>query len=294
VIQTKGLHKSYGKLAVLRGVDLEVHPGEVFGFVGPNGAGKTTFLKILLGIASADTGSVTVAGIDSRLNPLKVRQQSAYAPGETSLYESQTGVEFLKFALAFHASADLNRGLELMAQFNLPPKQKVREYSHGMRRKLLLSQALACNTPVILLDEPMEGLDPEARRVTSQLLKAEAKSGTTVFYSSHDLAGVERDCDRVAFLRDGQLLECASVVEILERAGRALRLVLRTDLTADDLPDHPGFRWEGAGKHWTLHFEGRLEDALPQLSSLPLLGLRDASAGLDDVFEALYKEEASC
>ena len=294
MIQTKGLHKSYGKLAVLRGVDLEVRPGEVFGFVGPNGAGKTTFLKILLGIASADTGSVSVAGIDSRLNPLQARQNCAYAPGETALYESQTGEAFLKFALAFHPSADLGRGQQLMDQFNLPAKQKVREYSHGMRRKLLLSQALACKTQLILLDEPMEGLDPEARRLTSRLLKEEAATGTTVFYSSHDLAGVERDCDRVAFLRDGQLLECASVVQILERAGRALRLVFRTYLSADDLPVHSGFRWEGDGKHWTLHFEGRLEDALPQLSSLPLLGLRDASAGLDDVFEALYKEVTPC
>lgn len=280
---------------MLHGVSLEVAAGEVFGFVGPNGAGKTTFLKSLLGIVRPDAGSITIADIDARRRPLRARRNVGYAPGETAMYDSFRVLTMLEFALAFHESASLERGRALLSRFGLPEKRRVRQLSHGMKRKLLLAQAIASGAPVLMLDEPMEGLDPEARRDVEVLLAQEAAAGRTVFFSSHDLPSVERVCRRVAFLRGGRLLECGPVEEILSRASHTLLVQLREPREPDALPSGPGLEWTGEGKRWRLAYRGNAEDALAQLTALPIASLRDASGGLEEVFEALYgaEEDAS-
>lgn len=288
MIRTVDIRKSYAAREILRGVSLEVQPGEIFGFVGPNGAGKTTFLKCLLGIAHAQSGEILLGKVDARRDPLAARRLCGYAPSETAMYDSLTVWGMIKFALAFHDGADLDRARQLLDLYQLPHRRRVRALSHGMKRKLLLTQALASGAPILLLDEPMEGLDPEARRLLERQLQNEAADGRTVFFSSHDLASVERVCQRVAFLRDGKLLACDRVETILEQAGRVLQLHLREPYAEDRLPQAPGFRWKGADTHWRLQFEGTVEDVLPRLATLPIAGLRDASGGLEEVFEALY------
>ncbi|MGB0953988.1 MAG: ABC transporter ATP-binding protein [Planctomycetota bacterium] len=288
MIRTVDIRKSYAAREILRGVSLHVEQGEIFGFVGPNGAGKTTFLKCLLGIAHAQSGTIQLGDVDARKAPLAARRLCGYAPSETAMYDSLTVWGMIKFALAFHADADLDRARQLLDLYQLPHKRRVRALSHGMKRKLLLTQALASGAPILLLDEPMEGLDPEARRLLERQLQAEAAAGRTVFFSSHDLASVERVCQRVAFLRDGKLLACDRVEVILEQAGRVLQLHLREAYTEAQLPQGPGLVWKGSGKHWRVQFSGSVEEVLPQLATLPIAGLRDASGGLEEVFEALY------
>ena len=291
MIRVTGLRKVYAGKPVLHGVDLDVHAGEVFGFVGPNGAGKTTLLKCVTGIAHGDAHEIEIAGVDALRRPLEARRKLAYAPSETGMYDSLRVRDMLSFALAFHPRADPERGRALLERFQLPPRRKVRALSHGMKRKLLLAQALACGAEVLLLDEPMEGLDPEARRDVEHLLAAEAAAGNTVFFSSHDLASVERVCDRVAFLRSGQVLECAPVDEVLARAGRFLHLVLREPRTVAELPSADGWEWSGADTRWRLAFPGAVEEVLPRLGELPLTSVRNASGGLEEVFENLYGPE---
>lgn len=300
MLQSEGVVKRYGAREVLRGVSLEAKPGEIFGFVGPNGSGKTTFLKCVAGVVRPEAGAIQVGAADAVRDPLAARRQLAYAPSDTAMYDGLSVDAMLRFQIAFHSAADLARGRELLARFELPPRAKVRALSHGMKRKLLLAGALACNAPLILLDEPMEGLDPEARRMVETLLLQEAAHGRTVFFSSHDLASVERVCARVAFLREGALMECAPVAEVLERAGRVLWLRLRRPVAAAALPRSPGFRWSpvqadaaGSSDRWHLAFEGELAAVLPQLARLELTGLRDASGGLEEVFAALYGPAAA-
>lgn len=288
MIRTVDIRKSYAAREILRGVSLHVEQGEIFGFVGPNGAGKTTFLKCLLGIAHAQSGEIHIGNLDARKEPLAARKLCGYAPSETAMYDSLTVWNMVKFALAFHEHADLDRARQLLDLYQLPHKRRVRALSHGMKRKLLLTQALASGAPILLLDEPMEGLDPEARRLLENQLQAEAAEGRTVFFSSHDLASVERVCQRVAFLRDGKLLACDKVETILEQAGRVLQLHLREPYTEAQLPQAQGLVWKGADKHWRVQFSGSVEEVLPLLATLPIAGLRDASGGLEEVFEALY------
>ena len=291
MIRVEGLRKSYRGTPVLHGVSLEVASGEVFGFVGPNGAGKTTFLKCLLGVVLPDAGQVTIAGVDARRHALRARRNVGYAPGETAMYDSFRVRAMLEFALAFHEDASFERGRALLARFGLPEDRKVRQLSHGMKRKLLLAQAIASGAQVLMLDEPMEGLDPEARRDVESLLAQEAAAGRTVFFSSHDLPSVERVCQRVAFLRGGRLLECGPVDEILARASHTLLVRLREPRELAAMPSGEGMQWSGEGRRWRLAFEGHAEAALARLGELPIATLRDASGGLEEVFEALYGAE---
>lgn len=291
MIRTQDLFKSYAAQKVLRGVSLQVEKGEIFGFVGPNGAGKTTFLKCLLGISQPLSGSMHIGGIDVRKQPLAARKLCGYAPSETAMYDSLTVWAMVRFSLAAYGQADHARAKQLLDLYQLPHKARVRSLSHGMKRKLLLTQAIASGAPVLLLDEPMEGLDPEARRLLERQLQEEAATGRTVFFSSHDLASVERVCERVAFLRSGKLLACDRVETILEQAGHTLRVHLREPTTLHDLPQAPGITWSGKDLHWKMHFEGPMENAMTFLQALPIAGLRDASGGLEEVFEALYGPE---
>jgi len=295
VLRAEGVVKRYGAREILRGVSLDAAPGEILGFVGPNGAGKTTFLKCVAGVARPDAGAIRVGQADAVRDPLSARRQLAYAPSDTSMYDGLAVDAMLRFQIAFHPAADLARGRELLARFELPPRAKVRALSHGMKRKLLLAGALACNAPLLLLDEPMEGLDPEARRMVEGLLLEQAAQGRTIFFSSHDLGSVERICARVAFLRAGTLMEIAPINMVLERAGRILLLRLRQPLAVSALPAAAGLRWsavqpeaDGRSDRWHLAFEGELAAVLPQLAGLPLAGLRDASGGLEEVFAVLY------
>ncbi len=297
MLVARNVHKRYAAREVLRGVSLSVAAGEVFGFVGPNGAGKTTFLKALVGVVRPDAGDVRIQEVDALRDPLAARRLVGYAPGDAALYDGLRVGELLRFAVGFHPDADLALGEELLERFALPPRMKVRHLSHGMRRKLLVAQALASGAPLLVLDEPMEGLDPEARHRVEEMLREAAGRGRAVLFSSHDLVSVERVADRVAFLRDGAVVAEGAVGDVLAEVSRVLWLRLRVPLGADDLPRAEGLDWEpaeplveGKARRWRLLFRGELEDVLPTLASLPLLGIRDASGGLDEAFSILYRE----
>lgn len=295
VLRAEAVTKRYGAQEVLRGVTLAVEPGEIFGFVGPNGAGKSTFLKCALGVVHADAGEITACGVDARRDPLAARRAIAYAPSDVALYDGMRVAATLRFLCGFHAGADLVRGAALLERFRLPPRARVRALSHGMKRKLLLAGALACGAPLLLLDEPMEGLDPEARRDVETLLREEAARGRTVFLSSHDLASVERTCGRVAFLRAGRVVECGPIADVLARLSHVLWLRLPTAATRAALPHEPGWEWtaeepdaEGRSARWRLRFPGALGPTLQRVATLQPLTLRDASGGLEEAFAALY------
>ena len=296
MIEVHGVQKAFGDQPVLKGIELQVADGEVFGFVGPNGAGKSTFLKCALGIVRADAGSIRLGQgtdiVDALRDPLGARRRIGYSPGETSLYQSLKAIDFLRFALAHYPNADLERASALLETFGLPANKRIKGFSHGMKRKTLLAQALASGAPVLMLDEPMEGLDPDARRTVEHLLSAEAEAGRTVFFSSHDLASVERICDRVAFLRGGRIMETGRISEILARASRILHLTFEHEFERSALPSEPSWEWDGAGTRWRLSFDGELASVLAHFEGMPLAGIRDGSGRLEDVFESLYGPEA--
>ena len=291
MLQIRNLSKSFGNLQVLRNVDLHVKPGSILGLVGPNGGGKSTLLRCLVGVVRPDEGSISVQGIDAIADNLEARRRIGYAPSETALYHRMTAGGLLDFALAFHPNADTAKGHELLHRLGVPSRCRVRNLSHGMKRKVLIAQAMASCAPLLILDEPMEALDPEARRFVEQLLMRAAADGRSVLFSSHDLVSTQRLCDRICFLRLGEIIRRGTAEELVAEAGRVLHLVLRETRTRDTLPGGPDRTWTGSGTRWTLVYEGDAESVLGELSALPIAGIRDGAASLEEVFDALYPQQ---
>ncbi len=290
MLRLESITKSYGTTTVLRGVSLDVTRGEIVGLAGPNGAGKTTLLKCLMGIVRPNSGGIQVGRVDAIAQPLAARRLIGYAPSETALYHRLRAVELLDLAIRFHPASSLAAGRELLTELGVPLRRRVGNLSHGMKRKVLLAQALSSGAPLLVLDEPMEAFDPDARRITVDLLRSAATDGRSILCSSHDLASTERLCDRVCFLQSGSVIREGATGDILAEAGRVVHITLRSPLGVDQLPTQDGWTWSGGGTSWTLVHNTAPEAILAALSTLAIASIRSGSGSLDEVFAALYTE----
>jgi ABC-2 type transport system ATP-binding protein len=240
VIVTERLTKHYGSVRALVDLDLEVRPGEIFGFLGPNGAGKSTTIRTLLGYLHATSGRASVLGLEVATQSVEIRRRTGYLPGGIALYDSLSGGDVLAY-LADLQGRGAPRRDELCERLQLPAsdlRRKVRDYSRGMRQKLGVVQALQHDPELAILDEPSEGLDPLMQHAFYRILEDLRADGRTIFFSSHILSEVERVCDRVAIIRAGRLMAVHRVDELLARRRR--RVDLRWRGTAPDLSSVPG------------------------------------------------------
>lgn len=225
-IEVRGLHKSYGERVVLDGIDLAVPAGTILGYIGPNGSGKSTTVRVLCGLTQAWRGDVRVAGHDPREEPLAVKRAVGYVPENAVLYESLTVAEHLLFVGRMHALADelvMHRADELLAVFDLAGRlgDRISTLSKGMRQKLLVTSALLHAPPVLVVDEPLSGLDVHAAILMKDLLRGLAREGRTVFYCSHVMDVVQRVCDEIAILHQGRIAARGTYEELAERTREA-------------------------------------------------------------------------
>jgi ABC-2 type transport system ATP-binding protein len=295
VIRVESLAKHYNHFVALENVSFDVRAGEIFGLVGPNGAGKTTILKSILGIVIPTSGACHVDNIDVRKRPVAARRRAGYLPSEGRFYETMPAGAFLRFALAGYQDYDRELVDELTRVFALPLAKKIRGFSHGMKRKLGIVQALAPRVPVAILDEPEEGLDPTARIAFLHLLERVRAGGKTILLSSHQLESVAKVCDRVAFIAAGKLIDCDSVGAIRERAGRRIRVRLRAGT------DPACLRVPGAAEvieregEYTIVVDGDPLEALRRLAALPIDGLEFRQLRLEEIYADLYQiDRAPC
>ena len=229
-ITIRGLTRRFGEKLAVRPVNATIGPGGVTGLLGPNGSGKSTLLRMLLGLVRPDDGEATLAGKRLRGDGTGVRRRATYMPGEIAMYGELTGDEHLAWFLKGRRRSALARARTIANELGLPLDRAVRGYSHGMKRQLLFSSALAPEVPLRILDEPTEGLDPTKRRQVLDLLTEDAAQGTTILLSSHHLGEVERACDRVLFLKDGTLFDEDETRRVRERASRIVRLGFAPDV----------------------------------------------------------------
>ena len=201
VIETRGLTKSYGKQEALRGVDITVKQGEVYGFIGPNGAGKSTTIRILLGMLRKSGGEAKLLGGDPWEDAVTLHQRLVYVPGDVTLWPNLTGGEVIDFLGGLQGNINPTRRKELLDRFQLDPKKKCRNHSKGNRQKVALVSAFASDAELFIFDEPTSGLDPLMEQVFQECIFEVKKEGKTVFLSSHILAEVEALCDRVGINR---------------------------------------------------------------------------------------------
>ena len=228
MIAIESLHKSFGAREILRGIDLELKPGELLGLVGPNGAGKSTLLRILLGLIPRDRGRVTVFGHDPRTDSLAIRRRCSYLPGETGVYHQMTGEGFLRFALGFYPRHLQDLRERLQREFALPMQQKVRSYSAGMKQKLALMATLVPDVDIYILDEPDRALDASVRFFLRDVLLDLKRAGKAILLSSHHLSEVETLADQLEFLIDGRFISRSRLAEARARLRRRPRLRLRS------------------------------------------------------------------
>lgn len=224
MIEIASLTKRYGSFTAVRALDLVVPGGQLFGFLGPNGAGKTTTMRMIAGILQPTAGSVRIAGYDLRTDPISAKRALGFIPDRPFIYEKLTGMEFLRFSAALYGEhgADVDRrGQELLALFDLEGwrDELVESYSHGMRQKLIISSAFVHRPPVIVVDEPMVGLDPKSAKILKDLFREYTRRGHTVMMSTHTLEIAETMCDRIGIMQRGELVACGSMEELRGVSG---------------------------------------------------------------------------
>jgi len=243
MIELRALSKNYGRFTAVDQLTLEVPKGELFGFLGPNGAGKTTTLRMIAGILQPTSGTVIIGGEDIQQNPEAAKAKLGFVPDRPYVYEKLTGAEFLRFVAALFGQegASVERRIdELLELFELTPwKDELTEsYSHGMRQKLLISSALVHRPEVVVVDEPMVGLDPKSARTLKDLLRAFVQRGGTVLMSTHTLEVAEAMCDRIAIVHHGRLAASGTMDDLRrETASEGLTLErLFLKLTGGEVP----------------------------------------------------------
>lgn len=219
MIRLTNLTKRYGSFTAVDGIDLEVPSGELFGFLGPNGAGKTTTLRMIAGILKPTSGVVEIGGDDLERKPRKAKTRMGFIPDRPFVYDKLTGAEFLRFVAALYGQEGpvIERRMdELLKLFDLAPwKDELTEsYSHGMRQKLIISSALIHQPEVIVVDEPMVGLDPKSARLLKDLFKEFTQRGGTILMSTHTLEVAEDMCDRIGIIQGGKIVACGTMSEL--------------------------------------------------------------------------------
>ncbi len=223
MIKLINLTKKYGKLTAVNRINLSVAQGEVFGFLGPNGAGKTTTIRMMAGLLQPTSGSVLIGGFDIQREPLKAKFITGFIPDRPFLYEKLTASEFLNFVAQLYDMRDSDKKIsELLDLFGLPDwkDELIENFSHGMKQRLVMASALLHHPKVLVVDEPMVGLDPRGARLVKDIFKDLASNGVTVFMSTHTLEIVEQVCSRVAIINNGDIIAEGSVEDL----GRIARM----------------------------------------------------------------------
>lgn len=286
LLHTEQLTKRYGSITALERLDLDVVPGEIVGILGPNGSGKSTALRLLLGFLRPTSGRAAINGHDCWHDSVHARQHVSYLPGELRLYENMTGTQLIDFLSDLRRHPASERVDQLAKQFDIDIRRPLAQMSSGMKRKVALMQVLLPETPLVILDEPTNTLDPTMRdQLLGQLIEAK-KRGQTVLFSSHVLTEVEKVCDRVAILRQGQLVHWQNMREL--REGRRIRMRVEARIVDLTLPANANLVQTCDGE---LDFEytGTLSNLLNWLSGLPVTDLRIEPIGLANIYQRYHR-----
>jgi ABC-2 type transport system ATP-binding protein len=291
-IETERLTKYYGATKGIEDVSIRVKKGEVYGFLGLNGAGKTTTIRILLDLIRPTSGRVRVLGLDCQRDSHRVRRSVGYLPGEVSLYRDMRGRDII------HFFGDTGRHVEreflerLLTRFPSDLEKRVKEYSRGMKQKLALIQAFMSRPELVVLDEPTSGLDPLMQQEFYRLIREVRSQGMTVFMSSHNLAEVQRVCDRVGIIRDGSLVVVEEVGTLRRKAGRVVRVSFSEKVEETDLEADGVLSVSRSAGYFRISVGDDIDGVIKAISRFKIRDLTVQEATLEDVFLTYYQRGA--
>jgi ABC-2 type transport system ATP-binding protein len=290
-IQTIALTKSYGQFLAVASLNLAVPKNRITAFLGPNGAGKSTTIKMLLGMIRPTTGDATVLGhaISNPSEATRLRERIAYVAEDKPLYGYMTVEQLVRFTSRFYADWRPDEAQRLLAEYRLPANKKVRSLSKGMRTKLALLLAFARRPELLILDEPSEGLDPIGIEELLQALVSQAAAGVTVFFSSHQLAEVERVADHVCILNHGRL-QLSAPIDDLRQSYRRIDFVFEAVPTARELTI-PGIeRIRSSGRQVTVLASRNSDEVIRRARDLSAVSVEVSPVPLREIFLETVKE----
>lgn len=291
VIEVRELHKSFGKVQALRGLNLEVPQGQVLGFLGPNGSGKTTTIRILLGLLKSDKGTISLFGGDPWKDAVALHKKLVYVPGDVALWPKLTGGEVIDVLSSLTGGLEPERKKRMIEKFDLDPTKKARTYSKGNRQKVALVAALASRAELLILDEPTSGLDPLMEAAFTDCIQEIKKEGRSVLLSSHIFSEVEKLADTITIIKEGVTVESGTLAELRHLTRTHVSVVLKNDASA--LRTFRGihdFRAEGQHISFSLDNEA-MPAVLQQIAALDPIGLTVNPPSLEDLFLSHYKSE---
>lgn len=291
IITMHQITKSYGKTQALKGIDLSVREGDIYGFIGVNGAGKSTAIRILMGLLKPDGGHASVLGGDPFTDCVAIHRRLAYVPSDVTLWGNLSGGEVIDMIAGMRGTVNHERRSALLERFSLDPSKKCRSYSKGNRQKVALISALVSDVELYIFDEPTSGLDPWMEMVFQECIRDLAAKGRTVFLSSHILSEVESICSRISIIRDGAIVESGSLREMTRLSHLCVKAECAGSLSGLSLKGAFDCRTEGGTIHFRILPED-LNEAMKQLTGLGILSMQCVPPTLEEMFLHYYEKNS--
>lgn len=284
VIEINNLTKYYGKIKGVENLTFTVKKGEIFGFLGPNGAGKTTTIRTLLGYLHPTRGTASIFGKNIEENIVEIKREVAYIPGDLNLYGHLTGKQFLDYFASLR-NREMTILDELLEIFEVPLGRKIRGYSKGMKQKLGIIQAFMDDPKMVIMDEPTAGLDPLLQQKFYEFLRKQKKKGRTMFFSSHILSEVDRICDRVGIIRNGNLVALEDVETLKHKKGKIIRVKIKEKTETFKAPKDMKI------KNGWIEFvaSDSIDQWIKKLAKYTILDLEINDFSLEDIFIHYYE-----
>lgn len=295
IIKTVNLTKYYGRDKGIVDLNLDIKPGEIFGFIGPNGAGKSTAIRTLLGLIKPTSGSATIFGMDIMTNGPKIREEIGYLPSEVFYYDNMRVIDLLNYSASFYCKPKKQmqaRIKELAGVLDLDLKRKIDDLSYGNKKKVGIVQGLLHNPRLIILDEPTGGLDPLMQQTFFELLRTENERGATILFSSHILSEVQKMCDRVAIIKEGSLIKLEKMEDLRGKNYIRCRFEATSKL-GTDLLNIPGVsNLQLNGSLASFLYRGDVNTITALLSSLKLKNAWLEEPELEEIFMHYYQKDS--
>jgi ABC-2 type transport system ATP-binding protein len=289
IIEINGLTKDYGNHKGIFNLSFQVKEGEVFGYLGPNGAGKTTTIRHLMGFLTPDKGSAHILGKDCRTETSAIMKELGYLPAEIAFFDGMNGMDFLKFMGEMRGLNDTTYRDKLIEQFELDTRGRIRKMSKGMKQKLGIICAFMHDPKVLILDEPTSGLDPLMQRRFAELIIEEKAKGKTVLMSSHSFEEIERTCDRVGIIRQGDLVAIEDIHVLKEKRRKTYLVTFDQPETAAAFKKKDGFDHIVVnGATAKVSILGNVSGFVHELGHYTVLDLDTENSSLEDVFMQYY------
>lgn len=289
VIEIQNLTKQYGKHRGIDDVSFSVKKGEIFGFIGPNGAGKSTTIRTLLALIYPSSGSATIFGKDCIKEAPSIAQDIGYLPSETFFYEGMTVKELLNYTAKLYQKDCSNRIKELTERLKLDTSRKIRDLSFGNKKKVGIVAGLLHSPKLIILDEPTSGLDPLMQNIFFEILKEENDKGATILFSSHILSEVQKMCDRIAFIKEGKIINLQSIHELRANTYKKIQLTMKepTKKQAFNLEGISEFNQQD--EEITFMYNGNISQLISSFSNHEIVDIFIEEPSLEEIFMHYYQ-----